>query len=223
MKSGSRDKAEGFVDKLAGRVLETFPKLTGRPSVGAKGKAARARGSARSAKGRATKRGPEVRARVVYLPGEGRLFAVRVIRAYAARAASQASSTEPAVAGTSPGSAGEEWAGKAPTPVRGTGWRPHAPELASGMGRSSRTLLPKAAATFRATPRGLPEVFERYRAGQQSSEVWYRSAPRRPGRLARTSLVIDGAKRYVATRQSTDRNPRRSPYGHGHRRREQAE
>ena len=53
MKSKSRDKAEGTVDKVAGRVMEVFSKLTGKRSAGAKGKAARARGSFRSAKGSA--------------------------------------------------------------------------------------------------------------------------------------------------------------------------
>jgi uncharacterized protein YjbJ (UPF0337 family) len=56
LKSASRDRGEGFVDKTAGRVLEAFSKLTGRRSAGAKGKAARMRGSARTAKGRAKKR-----------------------------------------------------------------------------------------------------------------------------------------------------------------------
>jgi uncharacterized protein YjbJ (UPF0337 family) len=56
MKSGSRDKTEGFVDRVAGRVLELWSKLTGKKSAGAKGKAARARGKGRSAKGRAKKR-----------------------------------------------------------------------------------------------------------------------------------------------------------------------
>jgi uncharacterized protein YjbJ (UPF0337 family) len=56
MKSGSRDKAEGFVDRVAGRVLELWSKLTGKRSAGAKGKAARARGKSRSAKGRAKRR-----------------------------------------------------------------------------------------------------------------------------------------------------------------------
>jgi uncharacterized protein YjbJ (UPF0337 family) len=51
-KWGRRDKAEGAVDKVAGRVLEAFSKLTGNRSAGAKGKAARGRGAARSAKGR---------------------------------------------------------------------------------------------------------------------------------------------------------------------------
>lgn len=56
MKSGSRDRTEGFVDRVAGRVLELWSKLTGRRSAGAKGKAARARGKGRSAKGRAKRR-----------------------------------------------------------------------------------------------------------------------------------------------------------------------
>ena len=51
-KSQRRDRAEGALDKLAGRVLEAFSKLTGRRSTGAKGKAARARGAGRSTKGR---------------------------------------------------------------------------------------------------------------------------------------------------------------------------
>ena len=56
MKSGSRDKAEGFVDRVAGRILEMWAKLTGNKKSGAKGKAARARGRGRSAKGGAKKR-----------------------------------------------------------------------------------------------------------------------------------------------------------------------
>jgi uncharacterized protein YjbJ (UPF0337 family) len=56
MKSGSRDRAEGFVDRIAGRILELWSKLTGRRSAGAKGKAARARGRGRAVKGRAKKR-----------------------------------------------------------------------------------------------------------------------------------------------------------------------
>jgi uncharacterized protein YjbJ (UPF0337 family) len=53
MKSGSRDKAEGTVDKIAGRVMEAFSKLTGNRTAGAKGKAARGRGGLRRTKGRA--------------------------------------------------------------------------------------------------------------------------------------------------------------------------
>jgi uncharacterized protein YjbJ (UPF0337 family) len=51
-KSGRRNKAEGKLDKLAGRVLEAFGKLTGKRSARAKGKAARGRGAGRSAAGR---------------------------------------------------------------------------------------------------------------------------------------------------------------------------
>ena len=56
LKSGSRDKAEGFVDRVAGRILEMWSKLTGKRSAGAKGKAARFRGAGRKAKGGAKKR-----------------------------------------------------------------------------------------------------------------------------------------------------------------------
>jgi uncharacterized protein YjbJ (UPF0337 family) len=56
-KSGRRDKAEGALDKVAGRVLEAFSKLTGRRSTAAKGKAARGRGAGRSAKGRFKRKG----------------------------------------------------------------------------------------------------------------------------------------------------------------------
>jgi uncharacterized protein YjbJ (UPF0337 family) len=56
MKSRSRDQAEGFFDKVAGRILEAYAKLTGKRSAGAKGKAARVRGSWRTTKGRAKRR-----------------------------------------------------------------------------------------------------------------------------------------------------------------------
>ncbi len=55
-KSARRNKAEGGLDKIKGRMLEAFSKLTGNRSAGAKGKAARGRGSARSAKGRVKKK-----------------------------------------------------------------------------------------------------------------------------------------------------------------------
>jgi uncharacterized protein YjbJ (UPF0337 family) len=55
MKSRSRDKADGTVDKIAGKIMEAFSKLTGNRSTGAKGKAARGRGAARRTKGRAKK------------------------------------------------------------------------------------------------------------------------------------------------------------------------
>jgi uncharacterized protein YjbJ (UPF0337 family) len=51
-RSAGRNKAQGRLDKVAGRVLEAFSKLTGNRSAGAKGKAARGRGAARSGKGR---------------------------------------------------------------------------------------------------------------------------------------------------------------------------
>jgi uncharacterized protein YjbJ (UPF0337 family) len=54
-KSSRRNKGEGALDRFAGRVLELVGKVTGRKSTKAKGKAARVRGSSRSAKGR-TKR-----------------------------------------------------------------------------------------------------------------------------------------------------------------------
>ena len=52
MKSARRDKTEGTIDRVAGRVLEAFGKLTGNRKASAKGKAARGRGAGRSAKGR---------------------------------------------------------------------------------------------------------------------------------------------------------------------------
>jgi uncharacterized protein YjbJ (UPF0337 family) len=55
-KSSRRDKAEGTLDRVAGRVLELFSKITGKKSTAAKGKAARARGRGRSAKGSAKRR-----------------------------------------------------------------------------------------------------------------------------------------------------------------------
>jgi uncharacterized protein YjbJ (UPF0337 family) len=51
-KSAKRDQAEGFVDRVAGRILEVVGRLTGRSSHRAKGKAARGRGAFRGAKGR---------------------------------------------------------------------------------------------------------------------------------------------------------------------------
>jgi uncharacterized protein YjbJ (UPF0337 family) len=56
MKSARRNKAEGTVDKITGRVLEAFGKLTGSQKTKAKGRAARGRGAGRSSTGRA-KRG----------------------------------------------------------------------------------------------------------------------------------------------------------------------
>jgi uncharacterized protein YjbJ (UPF0337 family) len=55
-KSAERDRAEGVVDRVAGRVLEAVGALTGRRSQKAKGKAARARGTFRGARGDAKRR-----------------------------------------------------------------------------------------------------------------------------------------------------------------------
>jgi uncharacterized protein YjbJ (UPF0337 family) len=57
MTSPGRDTIRGGIDKIAGRVLEAFGKLTGNRSADAKGKAARGRGDGRSAKGRLMRRG----------------------------------------------------------------------------------------------------------------------------------------------------------------------
>ena len=53
MKSTRRNKTEGTVDKIAGRVMETLGRMTGNGRTKAKGKGARGRGAGRSAKGRA--------------------------------------------------------------------------------------------------------------------------------------------------------------------------
>ena len=54
-KSGSRNKAEGTVDRIAGRVLAAWGRLTGNKKARAKGGAARGRGGMRSASGSAKK------------------------------------------------------------------------------------------------------------------------------------------------------------------------
>jgi len=53
MKSASRDKTEGTLDRMGGRVMEAWGALTGRSSTKVKGKAARGRGTLRRAKGSA--------------------------------------------------------------------------------------------------------------------------------------------------------------------------
>lgn len=53
MKSSKRDKAEGTVDRIAGKVLAFFGRLTGNTSHRAKGNAAKGRGAFRSTKGKA--------------------------------------------------------------------------------------------------------------------------------------------------------------------------
>jgi uncharacterized protein YjbJ (UPF0337 family) len=50
-KSSRRDRTEGAMDRLGGRLLEAIGRLTGRRSYTVKGKAARARGATRRRKG----------------------------------------------------------------------------------------------------------------------------------------------------------------------------
>jgi uncharacterized protein YjbJ (UPF0337 family) len=52
MRSARQDKVRGRIDKIAGRVLEWFGRLTGNRSTVMKGKAARGRGMGRTAMGR---------------------------------------------------------------------------------------------------------------------------------------------------------------------------
>jgi uncharacterized protein YjbJ (UPF0337 family) len=56
MRSARQDKIRGIIDKIAGRLLEVWAKLTGNRFAGAKGKAARGRGAGRLVKGRHLKR-----------------------------------------------------------------------------------------------------------------------------------------------------------------------
>ena len=55
-KSSRRDKAEGKLERLAGRAMELFSKVTGKRSTAAKGKAVRAHGRGKSARGGAKKK-----------------------------------------------------------------------------------------------------------------------------------------------------------------------
>jgi uncharacterized protein YjbJ (UPF0337 family) len=52
VRSAREDKIRGDIDRMAGRVIEAFGKVTGDRSTRAKGRAARARGAGRSVKGR---------------------------------------------------------------------------------------------------------------------------------------------------------------------------
>jgi uncharacterized protein YjbJ (UPF0337 family) len=52
-KSSKRNRAEGMLDRIAGRLLELIGRVTGRKSTRMKGKAARTRGTSRTALGRA--------------------------------------------------------------------------------------------------------------------------------------------------------------------------
>ena len=51
-KSGKRNQAEGTLDRIGGRILEAWGRLTGNQSARAKGGAARGRGAARTSTGR---------------------------------------------------------------------------------------------------------------------------------------------------------------------------
>ena len=51
MKSSRRDRIEGMLDGIGGRMLEAIGRMTGRTSYKVKGKAARTRGRARARKG----------------------------------------------------------------------------------------------------------------------------------------------------------------------------
>jgi uncharacterized protein YjbJ (UPF0337 family) len=52
MRSAREDTIRGGIDRILGRLVEAFGKLTGNQSAVAKGKAARGRGEGRSASGR---------------------------------------------------------------------------------------------------------------------------------------------------------------------------
>jgi uncharacterized protein YjbJ (UPF0337 family) len=54
-KSAKRNKAEGAMDRVGGRIMELVGKVTGRRSQKAKGKAARLRGGTRTKRGQAKK------------------------------------------------------------------------------------------------------------------------------------------------------------------------
>jgi uncharacterized protein YjbJ (UPF0337 family) len=56
MRSARQDTIRGWIDRMAGRVLEAWGAMTGKRSTGAKGKAARVRGAGRSTKGRLKRR-----------------------------------------------------------------------------------------------------------------------------------------------------------------------
>jgi uncharacterized protein YjbJ (UPF0337 family) len=53
MKSSKRDKAEGAIDRIAGKVLDFIGRLTGNTAHRAKGNAAKGRGAVRTTRGRA--------------------------------------------------------------------------------------------------------------------------------------------------------------------------
>jgi uncharacterized protein YjbJ (UPF0337 family) len=57
MRSARQDRMRGRIDKIAGRVLAWFGRLTGKRSTVMKGKAARGRGTGRAAMGRLKRTG----------------------------------------------------------------------------------------------------------------------------------------------------------------------
>jgi uncharacterized protein YjbJ (UPF0337 family) len=52
-KSSKRNRSEGALDRIGGRLMEMIGRITGKASTKAKGKAARGRGASRTARGRA--------------------------------------------------------------------------------------------------------------------------------------------------------------------------
>jgi uncharacterized protein YjbJ (UPF0337 family) len=56
MRSARVDRFKGAVDRMAGRVLEFFGRMTGKRSASAKGKAARGRGTFRATRGHLKRR-----------------------------------------------------------------------------------------------------------------------------------------------------------------------
>jgi uncharacterized protein YjbJ (UPF0337 family) len=57
MRSAREDTIRGRIDKIAGRIIEAFGKLTGNRSAAAKGRAARTRGAGRAAMARVKRHG----------------------------------------------------------------------------------------------------------------------------------------------------------------------
>jgi uncharacterized protein YjbJ (UPF0337 family) len=55
-KSSERDRTEGALDRIGGKVMELVGKVTGNRKHKAKGKAGRMRGKARTTKGRGKRR-----------------------------------------------------------------------------------------------------------------------------------------------------------------------
>jgi uncharacterized protein YjbJ (UPF0337 family) len=56
MRSGREDKFRGAIDRMAGRIMQFFGKLSGNRKTSAKGKAARGRGGVRTTRGHLKRR-----------------------------------------------------------------------------------------------------------------------------------------------------------------------